>query len=398
MITDNNFEVNDDYDDPFLEDFRNSKYQEQFEDEFEDRFKDGYEYELNSNEFKDYFELKNSMLSFKFSSNDANLKNLKSYPFFGDNGDKFPSWKDDAIGVPNIFLRSNIFTCSKKSIKDLILLKNHTIKSTQNYSIEYTGFQLYQETLDVFIAILHLARDKPLTKRLDISVSDILNLLGKNPSGKSNFDYCYLNIYLLYRCFFEITVILNKAQFFYLISDNEAHEYQMKDIEELQKKGIKTRSFKFQGVLFKNIQIKKEGNKKILSILFDPYFLSFLLGMGITKTDLNQRKKLCKCPLAKWLYGYYSSNRVPYYVFIETIKNLSGANNKSDASFYQKLNNALMEIKKISDFDFKIIDEETNCAKRKIQVIQNIKRNNICYRNEIFLDFMQNKINEFNKL
>ncbi|WP_395398662.1 plasmid replication initiator TrfA (plasmid) [Pseudoduganella sp. UC29_106] len=89
-------------------------------------------------------------------------------------------WPDRVRGVPNVVLRSALFSISKKrdTYKKLTL-----IASNDGLEIRRRGEQFNQDDLDVWQVLVHLARKQPLNTYVRFTVNSVLTELGLPHGG-----------------------------------------------------------------------------------------------------------------------------------------------------------------------------------------------------------------------
>ena len=64
-----------------------------------------------------------------------------------------PLWDDAGRGIPNPFIRSGLFTVGSSDKRDF--LKDSTISSLSTYNITYTGSELQQDDLSVWMSLIN---------------------------------------------------------------------------------------------------------------------------------------------------------------------------------------------------------------------------------------------------
>jgi hypothetical protein len=73
----------------------------------------------------------------------------------------FPGWDDDRRGLPNSLVRGGLFTAaSANSPRQWI--KDELVASLSNYSVGYSGEELRQDDLSVWLAIVNMGKSQPL--------------------------------------------------------------------------------------------------------------------------------------------------------------------------------------------------------------------------------------------
>lgn len=100
-------------------------------------------------------------------------------PTEAPDGRKLPSWHDSNCGVPNILLRSALFSSSRSS-QDLV---QEEIFAQSPTRIRYAGPQLNQADHDVWITLLHLARRHRLNLPIRTSAYSLLKRQHKTDTG-----------------------------------------------------------------------------------------------------------------------------------------------------------------------------------------------------------------------
>ena len=79
-----------------------------------------------------------------------------------------PTWREDRYGSPNSFLRSALFAAIQS--KDRVYMNKAEVFSQKGVSISYTGQQLNQEDMTVWLALVDLMK-----LGLDESVADLFD-------------------------------------------------------------------------------------------------------------------------------------------------------------------------------------------------------------------------------
>jgi hypothetical protein len=87
----------------------------------------------------------------------------------------FPTWADDRRGAPNEVIRSAIFGVVKRGPRKVVA--NLPVAGPADTSITITGWRLDQYDLDIYLEIMHLARDTTPGTELRFSLHTILKRL-----------------------------------------------------------------------------------------------------------------------------------------------------------------------------------------------------------------------------
>jgi hypothetical protein len=210
-------------------------------------------------------------------------------------------WPDAVRGVPNVILRSALFSV----MKERPVAKRELLAAVDGIEVRFTGIRLNQKDLDYFEVLLHLQRMQPLGSAIRFTASAFLKAMGLSV-GKYQYDELKEVMARLGANMTEITWTKEKKTFAKslieeFVRDEETQEYVLKLNPELMK-------------LYQN---------------------------GYTQIDWHQRQALGKNMLAKALHGLYASHAAPYPFKVETIRTLTASNTKDLSKFRQQLREAL---------------------------------------------------------
>jgi hypothetical protein len=219
-----------------------------------------------------------------------------------------PTWREDRQGSPNSFLRSALFAAIQS--KDRIFLNKAEVFSQQGIKINYTGQQLNQEDLTVWLALVDLSKKYSLGTKCKFTAHSILEHIGLEPSG-SAYDKLRNSIERMTACLLTIT--------------NEKVTFSDRIIDRF---------------------VINEDTKHY-EITFGRYIIKLFSENGWTGLETKQRKLLSRKPLAQALYSYYSSHEQAYPVSLEFLSELTGSTNKQKADFKRKVKTALAELVKV---------------------------------------------------
>lgn len=206
---------------------------------------------------------------------------------------QLPIWREPQRAAPNAILRSALFGVVKRGKRRFVEGKTPLLVSAwSGSSIKYFGQQLDQYDLDVWLQVLHLARDQDLSdsKGIRFTARSFLKAMGRKYSGyASNTLFCSLQ--RMVGC--AITVNVGDIQ--------------------------------YMGSLIESFVEHKPTQTYILRL--NPK-LRDLFDTGTTKMDRITRQAL-PADLARWMHGYVLSHRAtkssPHRIKIETLRELSGA-------------------------------------------------------------------------
>lgn len=237
----------------------------------------------------------------------------------------FPLWHEQKRGTPNTFLRSALFAAIQS--KDRIYLEQVVLYSQQGITVKFTGKQLNQEDLDVWEALVHLARKHPLGTECSFTAHNILKMLGLDTGGCQH-ERLHSAIIRLTACAVEIK-----------------HEG-VKYFGSLIESGIKDEVTSHYVISI---------NRKLNRLFGDHQW---------TAIDWEQRLLLKNKPLAQALQAYFSSHERPYAVNLSTLQQLTGSRNAQPADFKRKVKAALDALVKIGFLVRYEIDTDLVTVKR----------------------------------
>ena len=223
-----------------------------------------------------------------------------------------PNWSDSVRRVPNLVLRSALFSAMGKDPRPYVVQLE--IHSQGGISIMYTGVLLDQLDLDLWEAVLHIARFQELGAECRITAYQLLKVLGKTDSGKNR-------------------KVLNGQ-----LSRITATALQLRV-------GV----YAYEGSLIDEIYRDHGARSKSYVIRLNPKLLKLFEGDQFTDVDWSIRQELRGKPIAKWLHGFYASHANPYRLKIETLHRLCGSRAKSLDDFKTDLVKALNSLARASN-------------------------------------------------
>lgn len=224
---------------------------------------------------------------------------------------QLPLWQESVRGLPNALARSALFTAANRSI-EREQYKSRRIAAVRGIEILYSGEELRQEDGDVFLQIVHLARQQPLGEIVEFSGYGLLKELGWSPSKGS-----YVR---LRECIDRLSTTTVKVK---------------TDSAQLRDKG-------FGGSLIRKFEWDADaarGTSQRWRVWLEPEIIYLFHENTYTKIDWKQRLKLP--PLAKWLHQFYFSHRDPLGYKVGTLRELCGSRIAVLAKFRYKLREAL---------------------------------------------------------
>lgn len=226
-------------------------------------------------------------------------------------------WGEDYRAAPNAVFRSALFPALHPTQKEnRQFLKNEDIFCVAGLKIIFTGEQLDQSDLDVYLEILNMARPFPLGTPVKFSAYALLKALGLSVGGN---DHKRLHDVLIRLCGGVIDITDHEKRYF----------------GQLLHGGIRDE-------ITQNYTIK-----------INPDF-AVLFGFGMwSKIDLEKRRALGRNNTAKALYGYYATHINPTAHNFETLANLAGltnSNKRQTKAAVIKAHEAMKEAGILSDY------------------------------------------------
>lgn len=231
-----------------------------------------------------------------------------------------PHWVDTKRGTPNSFIRSALFAAIHA--KDRQSFKKMTLLASQDgVTVKFMGQQLNQSDLDVWEALIHLAREQQLGNCCEFTAYEILKTLGL-PVGNSQYKYLEETIARLTAC----AVRIDHDEYIYF------------------------------GSLVHSTRIHKET--RYYEVDFNKDMANLFSENKWTAIDWEERRLLQNKPLAQSLHAFYSSHQKPYPLKLETLHAYTGSRNGQKASFKRQIKKALEILKSIGFLSSYRIDRE----------------------------------------
>lgn len=228
-------------------------------------------------------------------------------------------WPDDRRGAPNALLRSALFSAGKPT-NTRKLFKQHTLAVLGPCTISYTGPQLYQPELDVWLELVHRCRLRELGTGTEFPVRSFLKSLGRS-AGKSDYKALVGTFRLLASTLIEVAARDDKGR---------VRGYMGHLVDSLEHNEA---TGGWRATL----------NPKIAS-LFAPSEHTWL--------HAGARQALGRSFLAKWLHGYFSTHQAPFPISVERLRELSGSSTKQQLrDFRRSVRKALDEVAAVERAD-----------------------------------------------
>jgi hypothetical protein len=218
------------------------------------------------------------------------------------------TWREDRRGSPNSFLRSALFAAIQS--KDRLYFNKAEVFSQQGISISYTGQQLNQEDMTVWLALVDLMKKDPLGTECKFTAHEILKYMGL-PTGGTEYERLALTVRRMTACLVE----------------------------------VETERYIYGESLIEGFVIDKDTNQ--YRVKLSRHLVKLFGDCDWTAIDWEQRKQLRNKPLCLKLHEYYSSHEKPLPVSLKFLSNITGSVNKQKAGFKTKVKTALEELVKI---------------------------------------------------
>ena len=243
---------------------------------------------------------------------------------------QFPLWHDKFRGLPNAMARSALFTCANpRDAREQF--KDHKVVSLSNYSIHYTGEELRQDDEDVFLQIVHIARNFVCGEVIEITGNQLLRLL---KWGNSKKDYVRLRS------------IINRLKIavVYIRSNDGTGGYS----------GNMIRKFIWQN----EDEAGDESKRVKWKLYLEPEIINLFANDAFTILEWHRRSQLGW--LAKWLHSFYHTHERPYPYTTKAFHALSGSKAKDLRGFRRDLKNAHEKLYEIEFLKEWVYNPETD--------------------------------------
>lgn len=241
---------------------------------------------------------------------DTTSKPLKPLPVPVVNSNQLPLWPNFVRALPNPLARSALFNVSKKTT-DREFFKSYPVASVNGVTISYTGEELRQRDEDVFLQLLHIAKDRPLGDWVEFTAYSLVKAIGWSVNTRSYND---------------LRSILDRLSATNIIvSFNEGKDG-------------------YAGSLVRKFIWKTAAGEKLPKwrVYFEPEIIA--LFAPTSYTHIYWELRLSLSPTAKWLHSFYSTHETPFDYKVETLWKLCGSSS-SLRHFRQSLIEALDQLK-----------------------------------------------------
>ena len=202
---------------------------------------------------------------------------------------RLPLWPAELRTCPSCVLRSALFGVVQRGRRTA--LEGAILATWEGVTIRYTGWRLDQADLDVWLAVLHLAREYNLGVRIPVTINEMLRTMGRSTAGSSH-EWFKGAIRRLTACAVEIT---------------------------------RQRRTYWGSLIEKGCRDEETGE---FVIVLNPELAMLFEDDDYTRMDWEVRRSL-SMDLAKWLHGYIASHqatpRNPHRIGLERLCALCGS-------------------------------------------------------------------------
>lgn len=227
--------------------------------------------------------------------------------------------------APNVVLRSALFGIVGKGSRKY---ERNVIKAALNgYTVKFTGEQLDQSDLDVWLECIRLSQQVALGDTVRFSSNSFLKSIERN-TGKSDHEWLK-------------TVFLRLRANAVEISDGH---------------------YSYIGGLVNEIYRDERTGENCL--VLNPKIAACFGDAGWTGIDNAIRLELKGKPLTQWLHGFYSTHHTPLPIKVMTVKELCGSEIKELKKFRQILRKSLIGLSEVTGWKCEIDETDLVTVKK----------------------------------
>lgn len=244
-----------------------------------------------------------------------------------------PLWDDDNRGVPNPLIRSGLFSVKKSEAREFVDI---TVASLSNYRIMYRGEELQQDDLSVWMSLINLARQRPMSDSIFFSGYSLVKDLGWRMHSES-----------------------------YMRAEGSIKRLKVTGLTISSPDGNE----QYTGSLIREYAFKADdgtGTSRWM-VRFEPKVSALFMEDTTTLIEWQVRKKIgARATVALFLHSFYSSHAEPLPISVKKLHELSRSED-TVAGFKRTLTNGL---KKLVDVGFL---ESYSLVNDLIKVVKNKK-------------------------
>lgn len=238
-----------------------------------------------------------------------------------------PLWEDQYRAAPNEVLRSALFNVGGRHMRRQSF-EGRELAILGGGVLEQTGPELRQDDEDVWLQVMHWARESPLGSPIRFTSYAMLKTLGW-PDKAENYRR-------LGKCLDRLQVTMIR---------------------------LRCRRQKEEISVAVNLitKQKREGNRWQVSI--EPEMHLLFGERFYTKVEWGQRLQL-RGPTAKWLHGFYASHADPYPLKVESLMESCGSRTSELKKFRQQLRMALDDLVRVGFLERAQIEDDLVIVRR----------------------------------
>ncbi len=253
-----------------------------------------------------------------------------------------PIWDEENRGVPNPFIRSGLF--SVKNTENRLFMQKMPVASLSNYQITYTGQELQQDDLSVWMSLINFFRNQSMSDSVLFTGYSLIKDIGWR-------------------------------------MHSESYKRAKESIERLKVTGIEistnNKETAYSGSLIREYAWTAQdakGNGRWM-VRFESKVSTLFMEDTTTLLEWETRKKIgTRATVAQWLHSFYSSHREPLPLTVAKLYELCRSGD-SLSSFRRNIKTAL---KRLVDIDFLASFSIVNDA---VHVQKKLKHNAISENN-----------------
>lgn len=221
--------------------------------------------------------------------------------------------------MPNALARSALFT-ARRSPKLREWFKRAEVVSLSGLTVKYTGEELRQDDLDVWLQVVRIGQQYPLGASFPVRSSEVLSMLGLSHGGP---QYERLRQSIARMVAGTIYVDFEAG-----VRESASHLIQRYDACSEDPYGTPA--------------TPSSAARTVWMMELDPRITRIFAGSGHTLLDWRQRRQLTT--LAKWVHSFLSTHRYPMPYSVERLRLMCASRDRHARSFRQSLREALAQL------------------------------------------------------
>lgn len=246
----------------------------------------------------------------------------------------FPLWNDGRRGVPNPLIRGGLFTTRRTPDRENLQLQ--TIVSLSNFAIRYSGTELRQDDLSVWLSIVNLGRVQPLGSPIYFTAYSLIKDMGWRLHSES-----YAKIKDCIERMKATSLRISTAQ------DRDGYA------------GSLIRDYAFNTT-------NENGDARWMVRLEERVAKLFTFDQT-TLIEWEQRRKIgSRALLTLWLHTFYSSHKEPIPYKVAKLHELCRSEEKNMANFKIRVRQSMEKLIDVGLLEsYKITDDVVHVIRQK---------------------------------